>query len=279
VFEALGLFAIVVAALALGGIALVLGAHVLGGDSLGATLGAAWNPSKGRFGLMAPMLATLGTAALAALMALPPGFAAALWVDEAAPTRMRATLRLAFHLGAAIPGISYGLSAYAVLVPLLRRDGEAGSSAGLGLLTASVGLAAMMAPTIASIATDVIGRIPREVRDAALALGATRWEVVARVILPVSRKALAGAALLGFGRALGEAVVVDLLVGGRVVAPLGLLDPTSTLGSLLLDEWLDATQRDHLSALALAALVLAALSIGTHVAARRLLVPRERSAA
>ena len=174
------------------------------------------------------------------------------------------------NLLAAIPSVVYGLWGVFVLVPLLRRTimpalvplGSflpivRGPAYGPSLIAASLLLAIMILPYIASISRDVLLAVPQAQREAALALGATRWEVVRDAVLPAARSGLIGGVMLGLGRALGETLAVTMVIGNRHAIPDSLFDPAYTMASLLANEFAEASSDAHLSALmAVAALLL-----------------------
>ena len=141
---------------------------------------------------------------------------------------MRAAIRPAVELLAGIPSVVYGLFGMVVLVPLVRRIPVPGNT-GYGLLSASIVLAVMILPTIASIAEDAIGAVPREYKEGALALGATHWQAIRGVILPAARSGILAAIVLGMGRALGETMAMIMVIGNSIVIPRPLNDNPLTL--------------------------------------------------
>jgi phosphate transport system permease protein len=242
-------------------------------SALAATASLEWNPATGRFGLVGALVASVATALAALLLAGPAAIGAAVWVVELAPPRLRAPALGAIEFAASVPSVAYGLWGMTALAPFVAWLEVPGTLGGSGWLTAAIALGAMIAPTIAVVSVEVVARVPRALSEAAIALGATRAESVVRVVLPAARRGLFGASLLGLARALGEAVAIAWIVGGRVGLPREAFGPTSTLATLLLDELLDATGRLHLAALATAALALTALTMSVHVVARRALEP------
>jgi phosphate transport system permease protein len=274
VFDAVVALAVVLLVLAtVGVVGLVARDVALEPAALAATASLEWNPATGKFGLVGALLASVATALVALLLAGPAAIGAAVWVVELAPARLRAPALGAMELAASVPSVAYGLWGMTALAPFVEWLDLPGTLGGAGWLTASLALGAMVAPTIAVVSVEAITRVPRALSEAAIALGATRAEAVVRVVLPAARRGLFGASLLGLARALGEAVAIAWIVGGRVGLPREAFGPTSTLATLLLDELLDATGRLHLAALSAAALVLTALATLVHVAARRSLEP------
>lgn len=250
-----------------------------------------WAPSSGHFGALTVLGNTLLTSALALALAVPGGFLVALYVTEFAPPRLRGPIASLVEVLAAVPGVVYGLWGVAVLVPFVRdalrsphlasAEGTLGPTpaSGFGVLTASLVLALMALPTITSVMHDVISSVPASLREAGLALGGTRWEVVRHVVLPHARAGLFAAAMLGLGRALGETMAVSMVIGGSARSSLSLLAPAHTAASLLLAE-LSGAEGTHAAALSELGLVLlvatVAFNLGAHGVVRRTL--RQRTA-
>lgn len=243
-----------------------------------------WDPAAERFGALTVLGDTLLTSALALALAVPGGFLVALYMTEFAPPRLRGPLASLVEVLAAVPGVVYGLWGVAVLVPavraaLTRAEPGATPPSGFGVLTAALVLALMAVPTITAVMRDVISSVPASLREAGLALGGTRWEVVRHVVLPHARAGLFAAVMLGLGRALGETMAVSMVIGGSARAAPSLLAPAHTAASLLLAELGGATGA-HASALSELALVLlvttVAFNLGAHGVVRRTL--RRRSA-
>ncbi|MFO0547186.1 MAG: ABC transporter permease subunit [Polyangiaceae bacterium] len=232
--------------------------------------GTEWSPALGRFGLAGHLLSTLASSLVALAIAAPISLAAATYLSELASLRVRWWGSALLDASAAIPAVVLGSWGRQTLVPLLPSAlGEQGSP-GFGAVALTAVLAMMMTPTIAVIALEVLRALPDELRETGTALGATPSETARRVLLPAARGGLAGAVLLGFGRAAGECVAVSMVSGGRAAFPPRLFGPASTLSSLLVDEYLDATHADHLGALAVVVVLLILVSGATSAAARRL---------
>jgi phosphate transport system permease protein len=251
------------------------GAHVVSG--------AAWDPVRGQFGLAAALAGTLITAGLALLLATPLALAAALYTAELAPRRLAGPLAALADLLAAVPGVVYGLWGLHVLVPALRthvmpvlRDTLGlgatpffrGPAYGPSLLAAALVLALMITPFIAAVAREVLRAVPASQRESALALGATRWEAAVHVVLPSAAGGIVGGVMLGLGRALGETIAVALVVGGRHELTASLLSPGYTLAALVANEFAEASDDLHLSALMAAGLALFALTLVVNAVAR-----------
>lgn len=277
---------------ALGGTAWVVGS--LSADAFAHTgvlaflTGTLWDPVAGEFGALPALAGTLLTSALALVLAVPLGFGVAVFLSEIAPARLASTLSALVDLLAAIPSVIYGLWGLFVLAPLLRDHVQPlfqglfpgvpflqGPPLGVGVLCASLILAVMVLPVVTSVAREVLRAVPRDLREAALALGATRFEVVRRVLFPAARSGLLGAAVLGLGRALGETMAVTMVIGNRHDLPSSLFDPGYTLAAVIANEFTEAFSPLYLSALAGLAVVLMGTTLVLNAGAR-LLVLRVR---
>ncbi|HQY60042.1 MAG: phosphate ABC transporter permease subunit PstC [Myxococcales bacterium] len=265
-------------------VALALGARgALSSEGLRFVSTSTWDPAAGSFGALTVLADTWLTSALALALAVPGGFLVALYVTEFAPPRARGPLASLVEVLAAVPGVVYGLWGIAVLVPFVRealaRPVHHDPRAGFGVLSAALVLALMALPTITAVMRDVISAVPASLREAGLALGGTRWEVVRYVVLPHARAGLFAAVMLGLGRALGETMAVSMVIGGSVRSASSLLTPAHTAASLLLAE-LGGAEGAHASALSELGLVLlvttVAFNLGAHGVVRRTL--RRRSA-
>jgi phosphate transport system permease protein len=247
-------------------------------------LGSDWNPVSDSFGAMPFIYGTLVTSALAILLALPVSIGVALFLSEMAPARIRPVVSFGIETLAAIPSVVYGLWGLFVLVPWLRDIVEPalsetlgfvplfqGPPLGLGFLAAGLVLAIMILPTIASVSLEVLKTVPRPLREGALALGATRWEAIRKVILPYSRAGIFGAALLGLGRALGETMAVTMVIGNSPQISASLFAPGYSLPSIIANEFAEATGDIHVGALAGLALVLLGITVLLNSCARLLM--------
>ncbi len=266
--------------LELGGVArpaaaLGLGAYLTGTD---------WDPVTGSFGALAFVYGTLVTSALAIVLALPVSVGLALFLSEMGPRRLRPLVAFAIETLAAIPSVIYGLWGLFVLVPLLRDRVEPalgkvlgflplfrGPPLGLGFLAAGVILSVMILPTIASVTIQVLRTVPQSLKEAALALGATRWESLRKAVLPSGRAGIAGAALLGLGRALGETMAVTMVIGNSPEIRASLFAPGYSLPAVIANEFAEATSDLHLAALAGLGLVLFGLTVLLNALARVLI--------
>ena len=252
-------------------------------DVAGADLviGREWDVSRNRFGALPAIAGTLLSSALALLIAAPLAIGTAVFTTEFAPRSLRTPVAFAIDLLAAIPSVVYGLWGLTVLVPFLRttvmpvlRDNLGalpifrGPAYGPSLLAAALVLAIMMIPYIASVAREVLAAVPRSQREAALALGATRWETMRDAVLPYARSGLVGGVILGLGRALGETMAVTMVIGNRHAIPGSLLEPAYTMASLLANEFSEASSNLHLSALMAVAGLLLLITLLVNMLAR-----------
>lgn len=226
-----------------------------------------YNPGTGELGLGGLALSTSASLLLGGLVAAPIALLGALWLAELAPAQLERPLLALLDGAVAIPSVVVGLWVAVVGGAALARLAGPGGS---GLLSASLVVAAMSAPTIARVAHAVLTAVPDALREGAIALGATRWEAVRVAVLPVASRGLVGAVVLGLARALGETIAIAMVVGGRPSAAPALWGASGTLGSVLVDEYLDAFRSAHLATLSAAALVLLALGAATHLGSRAL---------
>lgn len=247
-----------------------------------------WDPSRGQLGALPFLYGTMVTSIVALLLAVPVAIGVAVFLTDLGPLALRRPVAALVELLAAVPGVVYGLWAAIVLAPLLRTTVEPalerylgflpifrGAKVGVGLLCASLVLAVMILPTIASVSREVLRAVPSELREGGLALGATRWDVVRRIVLPHARSGILGAILLGFGRAVGETMAVAMVVGSRPDITGSLLSPGYTMASVIANEFSEATSTLHVAALAEIGLLLFAVTLAFNVAAR-ILVARIR---
>ncbi len=247
----------------------------------GFVLGRRWDPVHGDLGALPFIYGTVVTSLLALLLAVPVGIGVALFLTDLGPAPLRRPVAALVELLAAVPGVVYGLWAAIVLAPLLRTTIEPalerhlgflpmfrGPKVGVGLLCASLVLAVMILPTIASVSREVLRAVPSELREGGLALGATRWDVVRGIVLPHARSGIIGAILLGFGRAVGETMAVAMVVGSRADITGSLFSPGYTLASVIANEFAEATSTLHVAALAEIGLLLFGVTLAFNVAAR-----------
>ena len=222
-----------------------------------------WYPIEDYFGLLpligGSIIVTLG----AALIAVPTGIGTAIYISEVGPRWAREVLKPFVEIMAGIPSVVLGFIGILVLVPYIR--GITNLPTGLSALTGSLLLAAISIPTIVSVAEDALDAVPRAYRDAALALGATRWQTIWRVTLPAARSGVLTAVMLGIGRAIGETMAVMMITGNAAVMPTGLsalFSPTRTLTATIAAEMGEvATGSTHYHVLFLIGIVLFLFSL------------------
>jgi phosphate transport system permease protein len=244
----------------------------------------AWDPVAEQFGAWPLVVGTLLTAFLALLLAVPLSLGVSIYLTEFAPDAVRQPIAFVIGLLAAIPSVVYGLWGIFVLVPVLRtsvfpflRDTLGflpffrGAIYGPSVLSASVILAIMVMPYIMSVSREVLLAVPGAQREAALALGATRWEAVTTAILPFARSGIIGAVILGLGRALGETMAVTMLIGNRHDISASLFAPGYTMAAVIANEFSEAATPLYSSALTYVALTLFGLTVIVNAGARLLI--------
>jgi phosphate transport system permease protein len=243
----------------------------------------AWNPVVGDFGALPFIYGTLMTSILALCIAVPLALCVAIFIMEICPKPLRGTIAFLTELLAAIPSVVYGLWAIFVLVPIVRDQlGPllaklfgwtgffSGSNFGEGILTASIILSIMILPVISSITREVMSAVPVSQKEAALALGATRWEMVRIAVLRNARIGIVGGVILGLGRALGETMAVTMVIGNNPQISKSLFAPGYTLASVIANEFTEATGDLYLSALIEIGLALFLVTIVVNTVARLL---------
>ncbi len=187
-----------------------------------------WAPTKGYFGIAAMILSSLLVTLGALVLGVPLGLACAIVLAEFSPARLKSILKPTIELLAGIPSVVYGFLGVIWLVPLIR-DYLGGP--GLSLLAGSVILGIMILPTVVSISIDALSAVPGLYRDGSIALGATQWQTVRRVVLPAASSGIVTAIILGMGRAVGETMAVIMVAGNALKIPTSVLDPVRTLTS------------------------------------------------
>jgi phosphate transport system permease protein len=243
-----------------------------------------WNPVSQEFGALPAMVGTVVSSLLALAIAGPLGLLAAIYLAELAPGWLEKPLSFLIELLASIPSVVYGLWGLYVLVPLLRSPVQtelhnslgflpAFSCAplGLGMMAAVVILAIMILPYTIAVARDVLRAVPDDQREAMLALGATRWETIWRVVVPYARSGIVGGLMLGLGRAVGETMAVTMVIGNRPDISACLFSPAYTLASVIANEFAEATTDVYLNALFEIGLVLLGVTILVNALAQLLL--------
>ncbi len=242
-----------------------------------------WDPVARVFGAAPFWYGTLVTAVVSLLLAVPVSLGIAIFLAEIAPDWLRSPLGFLIELLAAVPSVVYGLWGLFVLIPSVVRPGAQALNEALGFLPIFQGpvfgpsrlaagaiLGIMITPTISAVSRDVFRAIPRAQREAALALGATRWEMISQVLVPYGLSGILGAVILGLGRALGETMAVTMVIGNNLDLSASLLHPGYTMASLIANEFTEATYDLYLNAIIEVGLVLFGLTLVLNVVARYL---------
>ncbi len=242
-----------------------------------------WDPVNREFGALPFVYGTIVSSILALLIAVPLAIGVAVFITEMSPRWLRGALAFTTELLAAIPSVIYGLWAIFVLVPLLRQYVEPwlakylgwtgffeGAPYGIGMLAAGVILAIMVVPIISSITREVMTAVPQQQREAVLALGATRWEMIRTGVLRNARAGIMGAVILGLGRALGETMAVTMVIGNRPEIAKSLFAPGYTMASVIANEFSEAAGNLYLSALVEVGLALFLVTIIVNIVAQML---------
>jgi len=245
--------------------------------------GLSWDPVASLYGAMAFIVGTILASLIAIAIAAPIGIMTSLYLSELAPRRTATPLTFMIELLAAIPSVVIGLWGVFVLAPFLRVTVEAwivsvfgwipflgGPTYGIGLFTAGVILAIMILPTIVTISREVIRAVPGSQREAMFALGATRWEVIRRAVVPFARSGIIGAVILGLGRALGETMAVTMVIGNKDAIPSTIFDQTQTIASKIATSFNEAQIGIQTSSLIALGLILLVMTIIMNVVARLL---------
>jgi phosphate transport system permease protein len=253
-----------------------------------------WDVAGGHFGAAPALFGTLVSSTVALIIATPLAIGVAIFLSEFAPSWLRQPVGFLVDLLAAIPSVVYGLWGIFVLIPLLRqyvmpflRDTLhlgatpffSGPAYGPSMLAAGVILSIMALPYISAVSREVLMAVPRSQREAALALGATRWEMIRDAVIPYARSGIIGGIMLGLGRALGETMAVTMVIGNRPEISASLLAPGYTMASLIANEFSEATNDLHLSALMAVGAILFIITLIVNGVARWLVWSVARSRA
>ena len=243
--------------------------------------GSAWDPVNGNFGALPFIYGTVVSSILSLIIAVPLAVGVAIFLTEMCPAWLRGFLAFFTELLAAIPSVVYGLWAFFVLIPLLRQYLNpfliktmgwsgifAGPNYGIGMLAAGVILSIMILPIISSLTREVMSAVPYTQREAVLALGATRWEMIRMGVLRNARIGIVGAVILGLGRALGETMAVTMVIGNRPEISRSLLAPAYSMASVIANEFTEAADDLSRSALIEIGLALFIVTIIVNALAR-----------
>jgi len=244
-----------------------------------------WDPISGDFGALPFIYGTLVTAAVSLFIAVPLGIGAAIFLAELAPARVSDTLQFFIDLLAAVPSVIYGLLGVFIVIPLMREYIQpalkhslgflplfSGPAYGVGFMTAGIVLAIMVIPYIISVSREVLLSVPRDQREAALALGSTRWESTWKVVVPFARTGIMGSIFLALARALGETMAVTMVIGNTPTISASLFSPGYSIAAVIANEFTEATGDLYLQALVELGLVLFLLTFILNGLARLLIV-------
>ncbi len=252
-----------------------------------------WDPVRSQFGAAPMIYGTIVSSILALILSAPLALGVAIWLSEFSPRWLRQPVSFLVDLLAAIPSVVYGLWGIFFLLPILREKvmpflattlglGRtpffAGPAYGNSMLGAAVILAIMILPYISAVSREVLMAVPRSQREAALAMGATRWEMIRDAVIPYARSGILGGVILGLGRALGETMAVTMLIGNRHEISASLFAPGYTLASVIANEFAEATNELHTAALMACGAVLLFVTLVVNAIARWLVwsVGREK---
>jgi phosphate transport system permease protein len=240
-----------------------------------------WNPVTGEFGALPFIFGTIVSSGLALLIAVPLGVGTAIYLTDLAPMKLRQPMTSLIEMLAAVPSVVWGLWGLFVLIPQLRAAVYPvlkqwfgflplfqGPIFGIGLLSSGIILAIMILPIVTSVSREVLRSVPNLQREAAYALGATRWEVTRIAVLSYARRGLFGAAVLGLGRAIGETMAVTMVIGNTHYIGLSLFHPASTLASGIANEFTEATTDIYVSSLFELGLVLLGVTVLVNILAQ-----------
>lgn len=252
-----------------------------------------WDVVAGKFGAFVPIYGTLVTSAIALIIAVPVSIGIALFLTDIAPRWSRGPIAIAIELLAAIPSIIYGMWGLFIFAPFMAAHVEpwlnahvankaligplfSGPPIGIGMLTAGIVLGIMVIPFIASVAREVFSAVPAPLKESAVALGSTRWEILSRVTLPYTRSAVIGAIFLGLGRALGETMAVTFVLGNAHDLSLSLLMPSNSIAAAIANEFTEADTELYRSSLIALGFLLFAVTFVVLTIAKLLLLRMNR---
>ena len=240
-----------------------------------------WNPALQDYGAAAFVYGTVVSSLIALVISIPISVGAAVFLTELSPRWLKGPVGFLVEMLAAIPSVVYGLWGIFVLVPFVRTWlqpvlGDTlgflplfqGAPYGIGMLTAGIVLAIMITPTITAISREVFRSIPDLLREGALALGATRWEMIRVAVLKTGLSGIIGAVILGLGRALGETMAVTMVIGNKADISASLFEPAATMASVIANEYAEANADLHLASLAAVGFALFFVSLIVNSAAR-----------
>ncbi len=253
-----------------------------------------WDAVAGKFGALVPIYGTIVTSIIAMIIAVPISIGIALFLTDIAPRWIRGPIGMAVELLAAIPSIIYGMWGLFVFAPFMALYVDpwlndtlgplpvigamfTGPPIGIGMLTAGIVLGIMVIPFVAAVARDVFNAVPPPLKESAVALGSTRWEVLSRVTLPYARSAIIGAIFLGLGRALGETMAVTFVLGNAHDLSISLLMPSNSIAAAIANEFTEAGAELYRSSLIALAFLLFVVTFIVLSAAKLLLLRINRA--
>lgn len=227
-----------------------------------------WDPVQEEYGALPFIYGTIVSSILAVVIAVPLGLGVAIFLYELAPPKVANVIGFLTELLAAIPSVVYGLIGVFVLVPIMRK---AGAPYGVGMLTAGIILAVMILPFIATISREIFKTVPQTLKESAMSLGATRWEVLWMITLPFSFSGVMGSIFLALGRALGETMAVTMVIGNRPEIKFSLFEPGYTMAAVIANEFTEATSDLYVQTLIQMGLILFFITIIVNGIARLLI--------
>jgi phosphate transport system permease protein len=246
--------------------------------------GTEWDAVQGDFGALTFLYGSVVSSVLAILLATPLSVATALFITEIAPHKLGSVVASLVELLAAIPSVIYGLWGVLVMAPWLQQTVQpwlvdhfgflpffSGAPYGVSMLAGVLILAIMIVPIITAISREVLLAVPRSQREAAVALGATRWETIRMAVLPYGKSGIMGAVILGLGRVIGETMAVTMVIGNTPQISLSLLAPAYTMPSVIANEFAETTSKLHSSALMEIGLILLCVTLLVNILARLLI--------
>ena len=242
-----------------------------------------WDPVRDLYGGLPFVFGTVVSSLLALVLSVPISIGIAIYLSELAHPKLRTPMGFLVERLAAVPSVVYGLWGIFALAPWLRETVEPflartlgflplfqGPQHGFGMLAGGIILAIMITPTVSSVSREVLRAVPHALREGAIGLGATRWEVVRVAVLPYAKSGLVGAIILGLGRALGETMAITMVIGNRSEIAASLFAPSYTMASVIANEFTEATGQLYLSALAEVGLLLFGVTVALNIFARLL---------
>lgn len=257
---------------------------------LGFLVSSDWDVTRNNYGVLPQIYGTLVSSLIALLIAVPIGVGVAVFLSEDfefLPTKVQGTLVFLVELLAAIPSVVYGLWGIFVLIPIIKPVGDflygnfkwfplfSTPLSGTGMLPAAMVLAIMILPTIAAISREALTSVPKDMRQASMGLGATRWETIVQVLIPAAFSGIIGSVMLALGRAMGETMAVTMLIGNASNINLSILAPSNSISAKLANEFAEADGL-QLSSLMYAAFVLFALTLVVNILAEMLILRVQR---